>query len=167
MKKSEIRKFEIASKKYELKPLTLEQDELLAPIVREMLETFSEMFEKLASLIPPSSDVSGEESTPSIPPPDRGRLDEGLSSIELVVDILKINVWLHEKRYVRRLLAVLLTEEGQEFDESQVAEREKIMAKVGREVAPEVIPFFFEQSGIFGTRTQRFSPETRTIPKTH
>ena len=113
--------------------LSLAQDELLAPITREMLIECPELLHASQELM---LAAKGQDASSNV--------------IQFGLDMMKINAWIYGKKYARRILAVLLVPEGREFDEADVQERSEIMGKhASREVAQEVINFFFIKSGVF------------------
>lgn len=149
------KKYTIGGKTYVFS-LTLEQDELLAPIVQEMLKECPDALqgatEKLVELGGGATAVSDAQ--------------KALVSISL--DMMRVNAWVYAKKYARRILAILLVPLGKDFEEADVPEREKEMAKhATREVAAEVINSFFMRSGAFAVGSQASSAmagETERTP---
>jgi hypothetical protein len=118
--------------------LTLEQDELLGEITSELFEERPEALSNASEgLISARSD--------------------GISNkvaVSIAMDMMRVRSWIYKKKYARRILAILLVPEGQEFDEKDVPDRENIMKKhASKEISNEVIDYFFTRSGVFGAST--------------
>jgi hypothetical protein len=144
MKNKTLKQYTVDEKKFNL-IFTLEQDEILAPVVYEMFQDLTEVFSRSSkSLI---NIAQGEK-----PGEKNNLLDQAVS---VAIDLTKIKAWLLSKRYARKLLAVLLVEDGEEFDESKIAEKEHFFAvNATADVTDEVISFFLSSSSIFGKSTQ-------------
>jgi hypothetical protein len=155
----EQQKYEIGGKAFRF-TLSLAQDEILAPIVRSML---TECPEALSSATRSMIDVSKAIPDGSaIPDDDRlRRLEDQM--VTLAFDMAKVNAWVYEKHFARRILAVLLVPTDKEFDENDISEREEFMAKhATRDVVREVINTFFTRSGVLGLSTGASSPTPAT-----
>jgi hypothetical protein len=69
-------------------------------------------------------------------------------AISIGYSMIRITHWLREKKYTRKLMAILLLPEGTEFNESDLPEREEFMRKYGtKKISMEVIQHFFLRSG--------------------
>ncbi|MDP1675656.1 MAG: hypothetical protein Q8L88_02230 [Bacteroidota bacterium] len=147
-----LRSFGINDKLFHL-IFTLEQDEILAPIVYEMFQELTDVFSRSSkSLINIASDNGEQKET---------ILNEAVS---VAIDMTKIKAWILQKRYARRLLAVLLVPAGEKFDESKILEREDFFKKNATpELTDEVISFFLSSSSIFGKNTQTSSASVEKV----
>lgn len=135
-------KFKINSVDFVLS-LTLEQDELLGIVIHEMLTECPEIAEASQGMLKAAQDGGG---------------DKGQLIVKIAFDMAKAHAWIYKKGYARKILAVLLVPEGKEFQLADVPDREVFMGKhATREIANEVINFFFARSGAFGIATQAYS----------
>jgi hypothetical protein len=125
--------------------LSVETDELCAPIESEMYKAIPEAFTivadslgKLGDLKKPQTDVEWEAAKKVI----------ATGAISIGYSMIRITHWLREKKYTRKLMAILLLPEGTEFNESDLPEREEFMRKYGtKKISMEVIQHFFLRSG--------------------
>lgn len=127
--------------------ITLEQDELLGEIVYNMIKEVPDTLTKASEGMIDASDVSKS-------------VDQKMRTIvNVALDMIKVHAWIYMKGYAKRILAIILVPEGEEFDASKVDERAIFFGKhADRETANEVINFFFQRSGAFGIGTQAFLP---------
>jgi hypothetical protein len=131
-------------KQYEIKgiiycrSLTLEQDEMLGEITSELFKECPEALSNASEGL-----VSAQK--------------EGINNkvaVSIAMDMMRVQSWIYKKKYARRILAILLVPEGQEFNEQDVPDRENIMKKyASKEISNEVINYFFTRSGVFGAST--------------
>lgn len=164
----EPRKFYYINEKRFVFSLTLEQDELLAPIVRRMLE---ECPDALTTATRSLLEVARETvADPASRKPERTadeiRRSQEDHMLSMTLDLVKVNAWIYEKRLAREILAIVLVPEGGSFNEADLPERQLFMAHhATRDVASEVINHFFMRSGVFGVASATSSekgPETPT-----
>lgn len=127
--------------------ITLEQDELLGAIVYDMITEVPETLTKASEGMIDASDAMKS-------------VDQKMRTIvSVALDMVKVHAWIYKKGYAKRILAIILVPEGEEFDASKIGEREIFFGKYAdREMANEVINFFFQRSGAFGIGTQAFLP---------
>lgn len=156
-----LRQYTIANRKFFL-TLSLWQDEILAPIVldmyRELPNVLSRSSKNLIALA--GNYESNEEEVNSA-------VD---TAVAIAIDLQSIKAWILAKRKARIFLSVLLVEDGKEFLESDLAEKEIFFAKhAPAYVTDDVISFFLSSSSLFGKNTQTSSPlpesgSTQTTP---
>jgi hypothetical protein len=141
--------YEIGGRKFRF-AISLEQDEILAPIVLEMLKDCPDAISSVGgSLLNAQSEKSAIK-----------RQDILLSA---AVNIVIMNAWVYAKRYARRIMAVLLIEEGKEFAEEDVSEKIKFFGKQDiRNEAKELVDIFFMRSGAFGAGTPLSTENQKT-----
>jgi hypothetical protein len=131
------KKYQINGAPYILS-LTLEQDELLGEITSEL---FKECPDALSEASEGLVDAVEKKPTSKI-------------AVSIAMNMMRVNAWVYKKKYARRILAILLVPEGQEFDEKDVPDRENVMKKyASKEISTEVINYFFTRSGAFGAST--------------
>jgi hypothetical protein len=164
----------VDGKKY-IASISLRQDELLAPIVSEMLK---ECPDSLTHAGESTIDIlaklrEGQEHITSLTSGDQERIDHEAirknieetqkASVAIAMDMLKVQTWIYAKGYAKRILAILLVPEGEVFDESKISMREELFAvHADRETANEAINYFFQRSGVFGIGTRAFSRKVPT-----
>jgi hypothetical protein len=130
--------------------LTLNQDELLAPIVLELLKENADILSSLTSNI---GNLTQEPTS---------LLKQNLFQIHF--DSMKINAWVFAKGYAQRIMATMLVEEGKEFDKNDVTEKMIFFGKQDvRTEAAEIIKCFFQRSGAFGVSTPQSLASQKTI----
>jgi len=131
--------------------LTLEQDELLGVMAFDMI---SEVPDSLTGASDGMINVANEKTS---------KKEKLTSMVSVAMDMIKVHAWIYKKGYARKILAAVLIPEGSEFDASKVDELERFFSKnATREIANEVINFFFTRSGAFGVGMPVFSPEKST-----
>ena len=141
--------YEIGDRKFRF-AITLEQDELLAPIIDEMLK---EKPDVLASAADAMVDLMKEPTAANLQ----------MKSVQIAVDLVAMNAWIYAKRYARKVMAILLIEDGKEFDENEISEKMLFFGKhASREQAAELVNLFFQRSGAFGVGT----PQSLANPTT-
>lgn len=155
--------------------LSLRQDELLAPIVLELLK---EIPDSLSHASESTFDVlaklrESQEHITALTSGDQERIDHEAirknieetqkASVAIAMDMLKVQTWIYAKGYAKRILAILLVPEGEAFDESKISMHEELFAvHADRETANEAINYFFQRSGVFGIGTRAFSRKAPT-----
>lgn len=130
----------IASRKFRF-TISFEQDEILAPIVLEMLKECPDVISSVGgSLIDAQKEDSIEKKQQIL--------------LRASINIVAMNTWIFAKRHARTIMAVLLVEEGKEFDEKDIEEKKAFLGKQDiPDIAKEVVNIFFQRSGVFGTST--------------
>jgi hypothetical protein len=132
--------YEIGERKFRF-AISLEQDEILAPIIEEMLKDKPDVLASAAGAV---IDLQKE--------PTSTMMQQNIVSIAL--DMVKLNAWVYAKRYARKIMAILLIEEGMEFDEKEITNKMLFFGKhASREQASELVNLFFQRSGAFGIST--------------
>jgi hypothetical protein len=131
--------FEIHGKKYLLpEKVCTGQDELLAPILTDAIDENKDLLKSFGQTVKaPGPKLAGDKSALGLGAP---------MLIEATIDLLKVYLWLQSKHYVRKVLAIMLVPEGQEFDPDKVSDLEKEMVHAPREVGLEVLQSFFPKS---------------------
>lgn len=147
------KKYEIAGKVFDL-TLTLRQDELLGAINHEMLEECPELVEASngISKVQKSKRLirDGKVDSKEVLNPEQ----EQRTLVGVAFNMVKGHAWIYKKRYASRILAILLVPQDEEMKKQSVDERQEFMAdNATRELANEVINFFFTRSGAFGIST--------------
>jgi hypothetical protein len=131
--------------------ISLEQDEILAPIVLEMLKDCPDTISSVGGNL---LDAQTEGSAAG-----KQRI-----LLQASVNIVAMNAWVYAKRYARKIMAVLLIEEGKEFVEEDVKEKMMFFGKQDiRNEAKELVDIFFMRSGAFGVSTPQSSENQKTI----
>jgi hypothetical protein len=143
--------------------MTLEQDELLGAISYEMIRdepgTLTRAGEGMIDL---ADEVLNEEAV-RVRDEGKGLGEKMGTAIRVALDMIKVHAWIYKKGYAKKILAITLVPEGEEFDASKIGELESFFGKhANRETANEVINFFFQRSGAFGIGTRAFSPAAMT-----
>jgi len=134
--------YEIGGRKFRF-CLSLDQDELLAPIVLEMLKENPEILTSAGSAM---INLQKEPTATS--------LQQNL--LQIGFDAMKLNAWVYSKGYAQRIMATILVEEGKEFEAKDVTEKMIFFGKQDlRTEAAELVNYFFQRSGAFGTSTPR------------
>lgn len=153
------RKYSIGGKNFHFK-LGLAQDELMASLIDEMFVEHPEIAETTSKMIDLIKEKKSDKSAEEIEN-DRRRY-----AVDISINTVRLNTWILKKKYGRKILAILLTEEGKEFDEAEIAGKEMFMAKhAPRETVLEVMLFFFQRSVAFMSVTDQYShEETTAIP---
>ena len=155
----ETKIFEIDGKKF-LYSLTVETDELTAPFEKEMLKAMPEILVAVSSYAAkirttprPATDEQWEEMKDLF---DKATLAVGYN-------IVAAKQWLRANKYTRKLMAILLVEDGKEFDEAKIPELENYFAKHATpKNASDVIDYFFMTKGGYVNSTPQSSKkETR------
>lgn len=134
--------------------LTLGQDELLGPITYDMLENCDGLMEASDGLAKArkSKQLIEEGNVDSQEILNGEQLQKVLVSVAF--GIAKGNSWLYKMGYAKKILAILLVPQDEELKKQSQEEREQFMAdNATREIANEVINFFFKRSGAFGINT--------------
>jgi len=143
-------KYEIAGKSFAL-TLTLRQDELLGAINHEMLTECPELMDASngISKVKKSKELIREGKLDS--PEILNSEEQQRTLVGVAFNMVKGHAWIYKKRYASRILAILLVPEDEELKKQSVEERQEFMAdNATREMANEVINFFFTRSGAFG-----------------
>jgi hypothetical protein len=164
----------IAGKKFNLS-LTLRQDELLAPIVTEMLKEIPDAFahagEQTIGLLANftrSQEIMGDLTSGKLEQIDLKEVRETIlamqkATVSVAMDMIKATAWIYSKGYASKMMAILLVPENAKFDETKISELAKFFAEnADREKANEVVNFFFQRSGVFGIGTQAFLQKAAT-----
>jgi predicted house-cleaning noncanonical NTP pyrophosphatase (MazG superfamily) len=131
-------KYEIAGKSFVL-TLTLRQDESLGAINHEMLEECPELMDASSGIMKAKTETNtSKEAKQKV-------------LVKVAFNMVKAHAWIYKKRYASRILAILLVPQDEELKKQTVEERQEFMAdNATRELANEVINFFFTRSGAFG-----------------
>jgi hypothetical protein len=139
--------YEIGGRKFRF-ALSLDQDELLAPIVLEMLKENSTLLSSSANAM---VDMQQEPTSTSLK----------TNLLQIGFDAMKLNAWVYAKGYAQRIMATLLVEEEKEFDAKDITEKMIFFGKQDcRKEASELVNLFFQRSGAFGVST----PQSLTSP---
>lgn len=137
-------KYTINGKKFVFN-LSVETDELCAPIETEMFKAIPEAFTMVADALAKIGNMKKPETDEEW---EIAKRVIATGSISVGYSMLRITQWLREKKYTRKLMAILLLPEGKEFNESDLPEREEFMRKYGtKQMSMEVINHFFLRSG--------------------
>jgi hypothetical protein len=164
----------ISDKKY-IATISLRQDELLAPIIYEMMNecpdtinhTNKSTLDILGNLREGQHHVealaSGDDSKIDLSEIKKNIEATQSSTVAVAMDMIMVNAWIYSKGYASKIMSILLVPEGEKFDESKIpALQELFGAQASREIANEVINYFFQRSGVFGIGMQAFSPKAAT-----
>jgi hypothetical protein len=138
------RKFTIAEKEF-IFNLTVETDQLCAPIESEMYKALPSAFTVVAESLTKLAQVKKPETEEEWTAAKKLIAD---GTISIGYSMVQITQWLREKKYGSRLMAILLKPIDKDFDESDITEREIFMRKHGTtKTMREVINLFFLKSG--------------------
>jgi Na+-transporting NADH:ubiquinone oxidoreductase subunit NqrC len=142
--------YEIGGRKFRF-AISLEQDEILAPIVLELFKDCPDVIASVGgSMMSAQTEKSAEKK-------------QGIL-LSAAVNMVQMNAWIYAKRYARRIMAVLLIEEGKEFAEADLDEKMKFFGKQDiRNVAKELVDIFFMRSGAFGASTPQSTENQKTM----
>ncbi|MBI2428733.1 MAG: hypothetical protein HYV29_08065 [Ignavibacteriales bacterium] len=166
---------EIGGKKF-VAALSLRQDELLAPIILEMVKECphalshagESTLDILSKLRDGQSQVkalkSGDTSAIDLDAIKKNIEETQKASVSIAMDMITVQAWIYSKGYAKRIMAIILVLDGEKFDETKIYEREEFFGEhADRNTANEVISFFLTRSGVFGIGTRASSPmETAT-----
>lgn len=155
--------------------ITLRQDELLAPIILQLLTeqpaALTHAGEKVIEVFSQVRDgqehinalLSGNPEQIDLQAIRKNIEETQKSSVSIAMDMMKATAWIYSKGFAKRIMAILLVPEGETFDETKIAEREEYFGKfAGRAEANAVITYFFQRSGVFGIGTAAFFPKEAT-----
>ncbi len=147
-------KLTIHSKTYEYGDVCLGQDEMLAPILREMIDEHKATFTDLSKIFSSAIRSDGTNVNVSV----AAALNAAGSRIgESTLDIIKLFIWLSERKYLRRFLAICLVPDGKEFSPDAVPAIEDEMIHAQRGDALKVFSSFFGAKKSFGKSTSNSS----------
>lgn len=143
--------------------ITLRQDELLAPIIQELLNEIPESLEHAGrSVMNVFRNLQeGNAHIESLKSGDPEQIDLDAirkniesthsTSVMIAMDMIKVQAWIYAKGYAKRIMAIILVPAGEEFNENNIAAQEELFGRTAdRETANEVINYFFQRSGVFG-----------------
>lgn len=155
--------------------ISLRQDELLAPIILELLKEIPDAISHAgeSSLQILGKLREGQAHVEALTSADPSKIDlkaiqENIletqrSSVAVAMDMMRVQAWIYSKGYAKRIMALLMVPMGEPFNEAVVKELEEFFAlHADRETANEVINFFFQRSGVFGVGMQAFLPKAAT-----
>lgn len=138
------KKFTIDGKEF-IFNLTVETDQLCAPIESEMYKAIPNAFTIVAESLKKLSQVKKPETEEEWTAAKKLIAD---GTISIGYSMIQITQWLREKKYGSKLMAILLKPIDKDFDENDLAERELFMRKHGTtQVMREVLNLFFLKSG--------------------
>lgn len=136
-------KLTIHGKTYTFGEMLVGQDELLAPILTDLLDEKPELVKAVSAALSAGIKTAGGKVDISVAAMIAKLSD---SFMDRTIDLVKLVLWAVGQKKLSKIMAIALIPEGQEFDPDRVPELEKEMIHATRKDGLAVFAAFFAKS---------------------